>query len=52
MDNFPEFHLDRPNRVGFIGTEADDSVKQLYMRKRVPKEFRKKGAANPIKYNF
>jgi hypothetical protein len=52
VDNFPEFHSDQPNRFGFVGKEADDTVKQLYLRKRVPIEFRKKGSANPIKYNF
>jgi hypothetical protein len=50
--NFPEFNGDRPERYGFVGYEADDSIKKIYLRKRVPKEYRKKGAANPIKYNF
>lgn len=50
--NYPEFHIDRPERFGFIGSEADDQIIQLYLHKRVPKEYRKKGAANPIKYSF
>lgn len=51
--NFPEFnHKDIPNRLGFVGEEAVEEVKKLYMRKRIPKEYRKRGAANPVKYNF
>lgn len=51
-DNFPEFNVDRVGRYGFVGKEADDSIKKLYIRKRIPEKFRQKGAANPIKYNF
>lgn len=50
--NFPEFHLNRPGRYGFVGEEAEDNIKQMYIRKRVPDIYRKKGAANPIKYSF
>ena len=41
-----------PARFGFIGEEADESIKELYLRKKVPDEYRKKGAVNPIKYNY
>ncbi len=47
--NFP----DRPEmlgRLGFIGREAPEEIKRLYINKRVPDEYRKRGAANPIKY--
>lgn len=50
--NFPEFHTDRPGRYGFIGTEANDDIQKIYLRKRVPDSYRKKGSANPIKYSF
>lgn len=51
--NFPEFnHPDVPNRIGFVGEEAPNNIKELYLRKRVPDKFRKRGAANPVKYNF
>ncbi len=50
--NFPEFNVDRDGRYGFVGKEAEDAIKQLYMHKRIPEKFRQKGAANPIKYNF
>lgn len=50
--NFPEFHIDIPGRYGFIGTEADEKIQKKYLRKRVPDSYRKKGAANPIKYSF
>ncbi len=39
-------------RYGFVGREASDEIKKLYINKGVPEEFRKKGAANPIKYTW
>jgi len=48
--NFPGRH-DVPGRYGFNGREAPDDVKHLYVGKRVPDEYRKRGAANPIKYS-
>ena len=41
-----------PGRFGFVGREAPADVKKLYVGKRVPDAFRKKGAANPIKYTW
>lgn len=41
-----------PGRLGFIGKEATDTMKRLYVGKRVPDEYRKRGAANPIKYTW
>ena len=37
-----------PGRFGFEGEVAPDDIKKLYVRKRVPDEYRKYGAANPI----
>jgi uncharacterized protein len=51
-ENFPEFQLNRPGRIGFIGEVAEESVIKQYIRKRVPDSYRKRGAANPIKYSF
>lgn len=48
-ENFPGRHS-FPGRYGFIGHDAPDEVRRLYVGKRVPDEFRKRGAANPIKY--
>lgn len=39
-------------RYGFIGYEAPIELKQLYVGKRIPDEFRKRGASNPIKYTW
>jgi hypothetical protein len=47
--NFPE---DIPGRFGFVGEDAPDDIKKLYVGKRVPDEYRKQGAANPIKYTW
>jgi hypothetical protein len=41
-----------PGRFGFIGEEAPADLKKLYVGKRVPDEYRKRGAANPIKYTW
>ena len=50
-ENFPG-HDPVPGRFGFEGEEASDDTKKLYVRKRVPDEYRKPGAANPIKYTW
>lgn len=39
-------------RYGFRGNEVPIEIKQLYVGKRVPDEYRKKGASNPIKYTW
>lgn len=50
-ENFP---LREPvlRRLGFVGREAPAHLKELYVGKRVPDEYRKRGAANPIKYTW
>ena len=50
-ENFPG-REDRPGRIGFVGHEAPKEVRELYMGKRVPDEYRKRGAANPIRYTW
>ncbi|MBS0197355.1 MAG: hypothetical protein JSR77_11410 [Planctomycetes bacterium] len=37
-------------RYGFIGHDAPKDIERAYVGKRVPDEYRKRGAANPIKY--
>ena len=49
--NFPG-REDAPGRFGFIGREAPPDISQLYVGKSVPDEYRKRGAANPIKYTW
>jgi hypothetical protein len=49
--NFPGCD-DVPGRLGFIGQEAPADIKRLYVGKRVPDQYRKRGAANPIKYTW
>jgi hypothetical protein len=48
--NFPGTAADRPGRWGFVGHDAAEDIKKLYMRCRLPKHMRKPGAANPIRY--
>lgn len=52
--NFPEFNNfdDQPKRMGFVGVQAEQDILNQYLRKRVPSKYRKKGAANPVKYSF
>jgi hypothetical protein len=49
--NFP-LREPLPGRFGFVGREAPAQLKDLYVGKRVPDEYRKRGAANPIKYTW
>lgn len=41
-----------PGRFGFIGKEASASLQKMYVGKRIPKKYAKRGASNPIKYTF
>lgn len=41
-----------PGRMGFIGSEAPDSIRAMYIGKRLPDGYRKQGAANPIRYTY
>ena|SRR6516165_394173 len=49
--NFPG-RQDVPGRLGFKGREAPAEIAALYVGKRVPDEYRKRGAAYPIKYTW
>lgn len=50
-ENFPGREA-VPGRVGFVGHEASTEIKSLYIGKRVPDQYRKPGAANPVKYTW
>lgn len=39
-------------RWGFVGRDAPDVLKSQYVGKSVPDQYRKRGAANPIKYTW
>lgn len=39
-------------RYGFIGKEATENIKSVYVGKRVPEKYRLRGASNPIKYTW
>lgn len=49
--NFPG-REDVRGRLGFVGEDAPPAMKALYVGKRVPDDFRKPGASNPIKYTW
>ena len=51
----PEHFPDRPpvpGRLGFVGREAPPEITQLYVGKRVPDKYWKRGAANPVRYTW
>jgi hypothetical protein len=50
-ENFPD-REPVPGRFGFVGIEASDTIRRMDIAKRLPDEFRKQGAANPIKYTY
>lgn len=38
------------NRWGFVGKKADKAIWNQYVGKRIPAQYRKRGAANPVRY--
>ena len=50
-ENFPGQEA-VPGRYGFEGREAPPEFQEQYVGKRVRDEFRKPGAADPIKYTW
>ncbi|GAB4153073.1 MAG: hypothetical protein Tsb009_29320 [Planctomycetaceae bacterium] len=52
-ENFPGLWDERAEgRFGFVGREAPEDISKMYVGKRVPDKFRKRGASNPIKYSW
>jgi len=49
--NFPELG-NSPGRWGFVGRPAPREMRDRYVGKRVPDVYRKRGAANPIRYTW
>ncbi len=47
--NFPLLAEDIPGRIGFVGKDAEPEVAKLYINRRVPDKYRRKGAANPVR---
>lgn len=48
--NFPWLDQDIASRIGFEGVPAEPSVSTHYIGKRVPEDYRQRGAANPIRF--
>ena len=49
-ENFAWLTSDMPGRWGFDGIEAEPSTAPNYLSKRVPDRYRRKGAANPVRF--
>lgn len=41
-----------PGRLGFVGQRAPKDLRDFYVGKRIPDDFQKRGASNPIKYTW
>ncbi len=53
LENFPEYpNVAVEGRFGFVGRDAPKEVVQRYLFKRIPSEYRRKGMAAPIRYNY
>ncbi|WP_201568680.1 hypothetical protein [Psychrobacter sp. JCM 18900] len=53
LENFPEYpNVAAEGRFGFVGRDAPKEIIDLYMGKRISSDYRKKGASNPIRYNY
>lgn len=51
--NFPQLCTEAgKGRIGFEGRDAPQELQDLYLNKRIPEEYRKRGAANPIRYTW
>jgi hypothetical protein len=50
-ERFPD-RAAAPGRFGFVGEEAPEDMQKLYVHKRVPDEYRRRGAANPVRYTW
>jgi len=50
--NFPAFEP-VPGRWGFEGdTVEDKTIREQYVRRRVPDKYRRRGSANPVRYTY
>lgn len=41
-----------PGRFGFVGTQAPEVIRSLYVGRQVPDAYRKPGSANPVRYTW
>lgn len=49
--NFPG-RQDVFGRFGFVGYEAPAKISEIYLKRRIPEKYRKRGASNPVKYTW
>ncbi|MEM8737498.1 MAG: hypothetical protein AAGG38_03330 [Planctomycetota bacterium] len=51
-ENFPQHPPLSPGRYAFVGRSAPRQIQSRFVGKRIPDTYRKRGAANPIKYTW
>lgn len=44
-------HRERSGRYEFIGEEAEEEIRKIFVNKRIPAKYRKKGMASPVLYH-
>ena len=50
IERWQDDHEGRPGRYEFCGTEASSELRKMFVNKRIPKKYRKKGMASPVLY--
>ena len=51
IDGWMEDHRERQGRYEFTGTEAPKEIRDIFINKRIPEQYRKKGMASPVLYH-
>ncbi len=51
IEGWQKDHMGETGRFEFYGTEAKDDIKNLFINKRIPEKYRRKGMASPVLYH-
>ena len=51
-ENFPDRGPGEPGRFGFNGHEASSDVQELYVGKRIPDRYKRRGDQAPFRYTY
>lgn len=51
IEGWQENHRAKDGRFEFYGHEASKDIKKIFINKRIPKKYRKKGMASPVLYH-
>lgn len=51
IDYWQDDHQARTGRYEFVGSEAPKEIREIFLNKRIPEKYRKKGMASPVLYH-